>query len=275
MTVFAGCLTQESRQKLENENLVLIGKIFPVELDVTNEESVIAAKEYVQAKMLPGQYFWALVNNAGYFAWFGPDAWLSIEHYQNSMNTNVYGMIRCVHAFLPLIKQSQGRIVSMSSVSGRYPQAHGITYCMAKYAVEVYMDGIRQELRPYSITCCMLEPGAFNTNFLSMTAMKQRVEDVWNQLSPDMQQEYGLDFKEKYLQDFEALIQSSSSKLHKVVDAYQHAITGSWPRLRYRIGWDCQMLVSLSFLPTELSDLALRFLFNTYRVPAILQKKMK
>jgi len=51
------------------------------------------------------------------------------------------------------------------------------------------------------------------------------------------------------------MVQNASPRLHYVVDAYYHAITARWPRLRYRCGWDSILFwIPVSFLPTEMAD---------------------
>ncbi|KAI1719131.1 short chain dehydrogenase domain-containing protein [Ditylenchus destructor] len=197
LTVFAGCLTEEGRDRLREETKHLPGRIIPVQLDVTDDDSVKAASEFVQYNLDQGQYLWALVLNAGFLAHYGPDPWCTVADYHKPMNINAFGMIRCVHAFLPMIKQSKGRIIAASSIAGRFSQAYGVAYSMSKYAVEAYTDGIRQELQPYGITVSILEPGAFRTNFVSYDAHRERVEGIWSRMPQDLRDEYGEDYKNK------------------------------------------------------------------------------
>lgn len=57
------------------------------------------------------------------------------------------------------------------------------------------MDTIRQELRPFGITCCIIEPGIFRTNLLDKHAMIERVNRAWNRLPEETKEEYGEKFK--------------------------------------------------------------------------------
>lgn len=41
-----------------------------------------------------GAALWALVNNAGLFAAFGPDDWTPLEEYERSFQVNTLGQIR-------------------------------------------------------------------------------------------------------------------------------------------------------------------------------------
>lgn len=209
--------------------------------------------------------FWALVNNAGVLGLYGPDAWCSVEgEYYPTMNVNAFGMIRCVHAFLPLLKRSGrerggGRIVSASSIVGRMAYAFGAPYSMTKYAVEAYIDTIRQELRPWGITCCILEPSGFKTPFLNIPDIHRRVDKVWDRLSEEVKEEYGEEYHRKVTAYFLGSEKYASPNLHHVVDNYFHAVTAKWPRLRYRCGWESLLLyVPASYLPTGMEDWVLR-----------------
>lgn len=61
---------------------------------------------------------WGLVNNAGMCFNFG-DAELSLmSNYRSCMELNFFGTLSVTKAFLPLLRQAKGRIVSISSPSG-------------------------------------------------------------------------------------------------------------------------------------------------------------
>ena len=102
-----------------------------------------------------------------------------------------------LQAFLPMLKQSRGRIVGMASVFARLSLPYCAPYSLAKSATESYMDALRQELRPFGISCAIIEPGGFHTNFLSLPEHRQRVEKVWAALPPETREEYGEQFKQK------------------------------------------------------------------------------
>ncbi|KAH7664836.1 Protein DHS-20 [Aphelenchoides avenae] len=65
----------------------------------------------------------------------------------------------------------------------------------AKHAAESYMDTIRHELRPFGITCCIIEPGIFRTGLIGQEAMMERVNRVWSRLPEETKEEYGEKFK--------------------------------------------------------------------------------
>lgn len=62
---------------------------------------------------------WAVVNNAG-IAIFTEIEWCSVMQFQRIMDVNVFGVVRVTKAFLPIIRQVNGRIVNVASLAGVY-----------------------------------------------------------------------------------------------------------------------------------------------------------
>ncbi|KAE9550958.1 hypothetical protein FO519_005819 [Halicephalobus sp. NKZ332] len=249
-------LMDTGQESLEKEAKGSPGRLITVPLDITKDDSVKAAAETVK-KLLPAdEQLWGLVNNAGIFNCYGPDAWTSIQDYKDAFEINTLGHIRCVHAFLPMLKKSKGRIVTVTSVAGRISPPCGAPYSASKYAAEAYMDAIRRELSAYGIYCCILEPEAFKTNLLNEEAMVQRVEKAWKQTDEETRKAYGENFKNEFVMKWnQAFHKLATPHLHYVVDNYYHAITARFPRYRYRCGWVALLFyIPLSYLPTGLED---------------------
>ncbi|KAH7715688.1 CRE-DHS-20 protein [Aphelenchoides avenae] len=103
---------------------------------------------------------------------------------------------------------------------------------------------------------------------------RQRIEASFDRLPKDVQEEYGAKYKETMIQElWQGYDSTGSDRLDYVVDAYYHAITARWPRNRYRCGWETIFIhIPITFLPTELEDIALRYLRGSNNVPACLEK---
>jgi len=68
----------------------------------------------------------------------------------------------------------------------------------------------------------------------------------------------------------------NSPATHNVVDAYYHAITSAFPRKRYAVGWDAQLIyVPLSLVPATIQDAFLRGMYKLMGAPkaAVLKGK--
>jgi len=82
------------------------------------------------------------VNNAG-IGTFNYMEWVQISDYEEFMQTNVIGTVTVTMAFLPLLKKARGRVVNVTSISGRFASPAVAPYSMSKYAIEAYSDCLR------------------------------------------------------------------------------------------------------------------------------------
>lgn len=136
----------------------------PLLFDVCDQEAIQRAAAEVET-LLDGKGLAGLVNNAGY-ASNGPLQHMEIKELHQQFDVNVYGVLRVVQAFLPLLgaqlpaKYPAGKIVNISSVSGFVTAPFLGAYAMSKYALESMSDALRRELSIYGIDVIILEPGA-------------------------------------------------------------------------------------------------------------------
>ena len=134
----------------------------PLALDVTSEESMIAAVQAVEAEH--GQVG-TLINNAGYGE-YGPIEETDLERVRTMFETNVFGLARLTQLVLPAMRRSRsGRIVNIGSMGGRITFPVGGFYHATKYAVEAISDALRVEVKPFGIDVILVEPGLVRTNF--------------------------------------------------------------------------------------------------------------
>lgn len=136
----------------------------PLELDVTSEDSMIAAVTAVEAEH--GKVG-TLINNAGY-AEYGPIEETDLERVRTMFETNVFGLARLTQLVLPAMRRSRsGRIVNIGSMGGRITFPVGGFYHATKYAVEAISDALRVEVKPFGIDVILVEPGLIRTRFES------------------------------------------------------------------------------------------------------------
>jgi NAD(P)-dependent dehydrogenase (short-subunit alcohol dehydrogenase family) len=130
-------------------------------LDVTSEESIQCFKG-----SLTQQYSSVdlLLNNAGY-ALGGFAEEVSMEEYRAQFETNVFGVMAVTQVVLPLMrKKRKGKIINMSSISGRFGFPGLSPYVSSKHALEGYSESLRLELKPFGIDVFLIEPGSYQTN---------------------------------------------------------------------------------------------------------------
>jgi NAD(P)-dependent dehydrogenase (short-subunit alcohol dehydrogenase family) len=161
-TVVATMRNIESRNLAAADELRAAGA-HVVELDVTDDASVDAA--VANAVEFAGSID-VVVNNAGVgsiglLETFTPADWQAI------FDINVFGVQRVNRAALPLMRsQGSGLLVVVSSVVGRMALPFFGPYNAAKFAVEGLAETYRSELSTLGIETCVVEPGAYATNFI-------------------------------------------------------------------------------------------------------------
>ena len=70
-----------------------------------------------------------------------------------------------------------------------------------------------------------------------------------------------------------AVEKKCSERLDDVVDAYEHALLGRFPRARYVVGTDAKILwIPLANAPTCVGDAVLRYLERKRPLPAAVKK---
>ena len=151
-TVFAGCRTEADAEALGS----VVG-ITPVRLDITDADDL--AKLPAQ---LPDRLD-ALVNNAG-VAVGNPIETVAIDDLRWQFEVNVIGGTAVTQTVLPLIRAARGRVVFISSTSGRVVTPSIGAYGASKFALEAIADALRSELRPWGIRVSLIEPGQIDTD---------------------------------------------------------------------------------------------------------------
>lgn len=141
--------------------------VTPLIFDLRDGEAIRTAAGQV-GDLLQGRRLDALINNAG-IAHFGPLAVQPIDDWQAQLDVNLTGTLRVVQAFLPLLGSAPGRtgppgrIVNISSVSGRVTLPFTSGYAASKHGLEALSDAMRRELAIYGIRTVVIQPGAVRT----------------------------------------------------------------------------------------------------------------
>mmetsp|Transcript_22693 Transcript_22693/g.26305 ORF Transcript_22693/g.26305 Transcript_22693/m.26305 type:complete len:288 (-) Transcript_22693:246-1109(-) len=212
------------RKEKDAESLASIPNIIPVICDVTNDESVKKA-EIVVARELEkrGLELGAVIANAGILK--RENDVLRTKTLESIMNVNVLGAMRVVEAFMPLLKQSKGRILIIGSYFGSFQATiQTVAYGASKHAVEGLAEGMRRMYLADGIAVINIKPGNVSTK-----------------LNP----EHGEDGPEVLFNDMD------------------HALENPFPQPKYwpgRVaGFSCQWLCRIqSMIPERLGDKTLQ-----------------
>jgi NAD(P)-dependent dehydrogenase (short-subunit alcohol dehydrogenase family) len=142
--------------------------VTPVCLEVTDAASVREASARI-LDQLDGAPLAGLVNNAG-IADGGPLELIDVAAVRQVFEVNVLGLIAITQPFLPKLRESKGRIINMSSVSGRLAVPFLAPYCASKFAVEAISDSLRRELYPFGVHVIVIQPAVVRTGIWDRAA---------------------------------------------------------------------------------------------------------
>src|SRR6476661_7527662 len=131
-------------------------------LDVADEDAASAA---VRVAVDAFGRLDVVVNNAGYGD-IAPFEQLTPERFKAVIDTNFYGVVNVTRAAIPIMrKQNSGCILQISSVGGRLARPGSTAYHAAKWAVGGFTESLAQEVAPFGVRVCALEPGGMRTNW--------------------------------------------------------------------------------------------------------------
>jgi clavulanate-9-aldehyde reductase len=152
-------IEQLARQIIEDG-----GRAVALPTDVGDEQQARAFVERAHAEL--GSLD-VLINNAGVML-LGPIADAPTDEWREMVHANIFGVLYCTHAALPLMSaQGSGHIVNISSVAGRVARAGAGVYNLTKFGVGAFSESLRQETVPLGVRVTLVEPGAVATELVS------------------------------------------------------------------------------------------------------------
>src|SRR5207248_4766764 len=129
-------------------------------MDVDSDESVRQAIDAIQQAHGPID---VLVNNAG-IERSGSVEELPLAEFRAVMETNYFGVIRCVQAVAPQMRKRQsGCIINVSSVAGRLSSSPLSPYMASKWALEALSEALAGEMKMFNVRVAIVEPGIIDT----------------------------------------------------------------------------------------------------------------
>ena len=166
-----------ARKESDLAGLGQLSGVTPVRLDVTRAADVGRLAAEIRAS---GHGLYGLVNNAGIGA-IGPLAEIPVEELHRVFAVNLDGIHRLVGATFPFLRESRGRVVNISSISGILVEPFFGPYNISKHAVEAYTDTLREELAPLGLHVSAIEPGVFQSRIFAngLAAMPKDFQSAW------------------------------------------------------------------------------------------------
>ncbi len=137
------------------------GKAIAIPADVTDSE---ACKKLIESAVNTFGAVYGLVNNAGISMWARFDQVTDLSVFEQIIRVNYLGSVYCTHYALPYLKESQGLLVAISSLSGKTGIPTRSAYAASKHALQGFCDSLRIELRGTGVDVLVVSPGFVATD---------------------------------------------------------------------------------------------------------------
>jgi clavulanate-9-aldehyde reducatase len=182
-------LAARRRDRLEELAQSLEGPSSIHEVDVSDEQQ---ARSFIEAAHAEHGGLHVLVNNAGLML-LGAVHGADTADWRRMLDVNLWGLLVCTHAALPLIAGSGGGdVVNVSSVAGRRADAGAAVYNMTKFGVHAFSEALRQEALHAGVRVTVVAPGfvetelqGHNTDPVVIRAMSRSREQIGEVLKPE------------------------------------------------------------------------------------------
>ena len=226
-TVFATMRSLERGEKLRGIAQELNLVIKAVELDVSDTDSV---NQGINEILNQTDQIDILINNAG----VGSNAVIEdvdIESDKNVFETNFWGVVRCIQAVLPTMRQQKsGHIIQVSSIAGRVGLPAQPIYSASKWALEGLSENLAHDLSSFGLRVSIIEPGVTRTAILGKNNTVPQNADFENIYARML---------DMYMQGIEANIRPEA-----VSETILQCLESSSHQLRWPVAWGAETMVN-------------------------------
>lgn len=142
-----------------------------IECDITDARAVADAFSRLERVDL-------LVNNAG-FGISGAMEYTALQDLRDQFELNVFAHVQVTQAALPLLRQSHGRVVNITSAAAVFPIPFQGFYSATKASMESISRALGNELKPFGIQLCAVRLGDVQTGFTAARRKSGAGDDVY------------------------------------------------------------------------------------------------
>jgi 3-oxoacyl-[acyl-carrier protein] reductase len=175
-------ITSRSQESANEAAKKLGNDVLAIEADVKSFQSQENAVAATVAKFGSLDF---LIANAG-VGHFAPIDEMSIETWNDTIDTNLTGVFYSVKAAIEALKNSKGYIITISSLAGTnfFPEASA--YNASKFGLTGFTQAIMLDLRKHNIKVTTIMPGSVATHFNDHEPDKEK--DAWKIQPEDLGQ---------------------------------------------------------------------------------------
>ena len=234
----SGYIVYAAARRAENMvDLEQLG-ISTLRMDVTQEASMQSGLSLILER--EGRVD-ILINNAG-FGLLGPIEDVNTADARYQMEVNVFGLNRLTQLVLPGMRErGHGKIVNVTSTSGKMSAPLAGWYSASKYAVEALSDALRLEVKSFGIDVIIIEPGGVKSEWggIARTGLHQvTANSPYSKMA-------------KKIIEFSAKAEPRNAEPEVIAELILKSITARNPKARYYGG---HMAGPILFLKKILSD---------------------
>ncbi len=132
------------------------GECLVIPLDITSQDN---CQEIISRTVRRFGKIDTLINNAGISMHSKVEDVQNLEIYRSIMQVNFFGGLWCTYFSLPYLKETQGRIVAISSYAGLFPSPFASGYSASKHAMVGFLNSLRVELDGTGVSVTIVHPG--------------------------------------------------------------------------------------------------------------------
>jgi len=193
-----------------------------------------------------------LVNNAGY-ALPGVCEEVSLDDVRDQFEVNTFAALAMMQLAGPQMRmQGHGRIINMSSISGRLSFPSLGMYAASKHALEAISDAAGQEYRPWNIKVVLVEPSEIASEIWL------RSKNLIREKQDRIPQSPFAAFYTRQARWVDRVLAGGAASADAVAHAVCHAATVPRPRARYCMPMKARVRMLMAHLPASWQDWLIR-----------------
>jgi short-subunit dehydrogenase len=150
----------EHLEEVTKECHQLGGKAIIIPTDVADQ---VQCKNLIERTLEKYGRIDTLINNAGLGLASRFDELHDLKIFEQIIRVNFLGSVYCTHYALPYIRESNGRLVGICSLRGKFPSATADGYGASKHAMAEFFESLRNELFNTGVSVTIIYPAWVST----------------------------------------------------------------------------------------------------------------